>query len=106
MRLDVLAVCYTLAYTDLLPVVAWFCRRRREQAAEEQVRGEIDHEDEKEECDGEVRRSGADGAMQKGIVDGEIQILIRRDESRSDQNGQENRRLQFPAATVVAQPAE
>ena len=78
----------------------------REQPQEKQVCREIDNEDEKDERDGEVRRSGSVRAMQEGIVDGEIQILIRGDEARSDQDGHENRGLQFPAATVVAEPAE
>jgi hypothetical protein len=106
MRLDVLAVCYTLAGTDLLPVAARFCCRRWEQVAEEQVRGEIDCEDEEEESNEEVRGGGAVGAMEEGIFQGEIEILVGDDDARGDEDGDEDRGLQFPAATIVAEEAD
>src|SRR5580693_2728715 len=89
MRLDVLAVCYTLAGTDLLPAAARFCCRRWEQVAEEEVRG-----------------GGAVGAMEEGIFQGEIEILVGDDDARGDEDGDEDRGLQFPAATIVAEEAD
>lgn len=106
MRLDVLAVCYTLAGTDLLLVAARFCCRRWEQAAEDQVRGEIDYEDEEEESSEEVRGGRAVGAMEEGIFHGEIEILVGDDDARGDEDGDEDGGLQFPAATIVAEAAD
>jgi hypothetical protein len=67
-----------------------FAIGRRKQAAEEHVCGEIDYEDEEEESDGEVYGSWTVGAMEEGIGDGEIEILVRSDESRSYQDGQQD----------------
>ena len=77
--------------------IMWVCYRIRSpdraglsgggnSAAEEQVRGEIDHEDQEQESDGEVRGSGAEGAMKERISYGEVEILIGSDEAGSDQD--------------------
>jgi hypothetical protein len=79
---------------DLLPVIPglflWQGFGRRKQADEEQVRGEINPEDEKKESDGKVRGSRTVGAMEEGIFHGEIQVLDWGDEARGDQDGQED----------------
>src|SRR5579863_1448006 len=99
---DVPAACYTPDGSCLLPVVGWACEWRREQAAEEQVRGEIDHEYQEQESDEKVCGSGAVGAMEEGIFDGEIKVLVWGDEARGDQDGHEDGGLELPAAAIVA----
>src|SRR5271156_3107461 len=100
-RADAATVFYTFLRVVLLPVVECRCGRSKN-AAEEQVRGEIDHKDKKEESDSEVHGSGTVGAMEEGIFYGEIEILVRSDEARGDEDREEDRGLQFPRAAIVA----
>ncbi len=81
----------------VIRLLAWICYGHRVilptaagTGGEEQVRGEINHEDEEEESDAEMRGSGAVGAMEEGIGDGEIEILVGGDEARGDQDGDQD----------------